>query len=106
MGLVSICNKIGTDHAWGGNTWIAGGAVRGGQILGEYPTRLTPEMDVVFNSRGRVLPTRGWESIWYGIAQWFGVLPTQMADVLPNAKNFMPPLHPVDKLYDRNELFR
>merc|ERR1711923_140321 len=31
----------GTDHAWGGNYLMAGGAVKGGQIAGEYPQDLT-----------------------------------------------------------------
>ncbi len=26
----------GTDHAWGGNYFMAGGSVKGGQILGRY----------------------------------------------------------------------
>ena len=27
-------NGDGTDHAWGGNYFVSGGSVRGGQILG------------------------------------------------------------------------
>ena len=33
-------NGAGTDHAWGGNTLVLGGSVKGGRILGSYPDRL------------------------------------------------------------------
>lgn len=30
-------NRIGTDHAWGGNHFIMGGDVTGGQMFGSFP---------------------------------------------------------------------
>jgi uncharacterized protein (DUF1501 family) len=68
---------------------VAGGAVRGGQVHGQYLTDLTSQGPRVI-SRGRVIPTLPWEAMWYGIAQWMGVEPSQMAEVLPNAGNFVP----------------
>lgn len=49
----------GTDHAWGGNYFIAGGSVKGKQILGEYPSDLTTSGSLVF-SPGIVIPTTPW----------------------------------------------
>ena len=31
-------NGDGTDHAWGNHHFILGGAVRGGDLYGQYPT--------------------------------------------------------------------
>lgn len=100
FGRTLVGNGQGTDHAWGGNIWVAGGAVRGGQVLGEYPTSLTPEVDVVFNSRGRVLPTTPWEAVWKGVAEWFGVPENEMDGIFPNAKKW-----PANKIYNANQLF-
>ena len=33
----------GTDHGWGGISFMLGGSVQGGRILGEYPNDLTSE---------------------------------------------------------------
>ncbi|KAL7546827.1 hypothetical protein ACHAWF_010159, partial [Thalassiosira exigua] len=56
----------GTDHAWGGNYFMAGGSVKGGQIKGNFPTPLGPESDY-WLPRGRWIPSTPWESIWNGI---------------------------------------
>ena len=37
-----------------------------------------------------ILPTTPWEAVWYGLAQWFGVNESYMAEVLPNFANFPP----------------
>jgi uncharacterized protein (DUF1501 family) len=89
FGRTLTSNGVGTDHAWGGIMAVAGGAVRGGQVHGQYLTDLTSQGPRVI-SRGRVIPTLPWEAMWYGIAQWMGVEPSQMAEVLPNAGNFVP----------------
>jgi cullin-associated NEDD8-dissociated protein 1 len=80
-------NGDGSDHGWGGNYWVAGGSVRGGQILGTYPNDISAksELDI---GRGRMIPTTGWEQIWHGVAEWFGVAEADMASVLPNLHNF------------------
>ena len=47
--------------------------------------------DVVISRNGRIIPTTPWESVWYAVAEWFGVSTPSMAEVLPNLGNF--PLH-------------
>ena len=66
---------------------ILGGDVKGGQILGEYPSDLTPS-GLLVDDRGRFIPTTSWDSIWNGILEWTGV--TNEADLdycLPNRAN-------------------
>jgi len=86
FGRTMTSNGRGTDHGWGGNYFVAGGAVNGGQIFGNFPSSFA-EL-VKDGGRGHVLPTLGWEALWYGIAQWLGVDDDSMATVLPNAANF------------------
>eukprot|EP01052_Picozoa_sp_SAG31_P007861 SAG31_NODE_383_length_16451_cov_8.412977_3_plen_123_part_00 len=42
FGRTITSNGIGTDHGWGGNNFIAGGAVKGGRIHGHFPDDLNP----------------------------------------------------------------
>ena len=100
FGRTLTFNGLGTDHAWGGNYFIAGGNVSGSQIHGKYPDRLIEEKSDFNIGRGRILPTLAWESMWEGLAQWMGVSESDMPTVLPNLKNF-PPSHRLDL----NELF-
>lgn len=80
-------NGQGTDHGWGGNYFVAGGGVRGGQILGTYPASLAALTDNG-KKRGRVVPTTPWEAVWQAVAEWLDVDASQMSTVLPNAANF------------------
>jgi len=87
FGRTLTFNGRGTDHAWAGHNFLVGGGVRGGRIFGTYPSSLTGYDDTL--TRGRIIPTLPWESVWYGLAQWFGVEEgAQMDYVLPNLKNF------------------
>jgi uncharacterized protein (DUF1501 family) len=80
-------NGQGTDHAWGGNTFIAGGGVRGAKMLGKFPDSLKDTGDDILEN-GRVVPTRSWEAVWNGVAEWLGVEQEHLPFVLPNAANF------------------
>jgi uncharacterized protein (DUF1501 family) len=69
---------VGSDHAWGNHHFVLGGAVRGGDFYGQYPT-LVPggpdDTDGGSNPRGRWIPTLSVEqyaatlSLWYGLSQ-------------------------------------
>ena len=56
MGRTLSSNGLGTDHAWGGNYFVLGGAVRGGRIVGKYPGDLTDDGPLNLG-RGRLIPT-------------------------------------------------
>lgn len=105
--------NIGTDHGWGGNYAMFGGAVNGGRILGKYP-------DDILNSdgsmgagnvgRGRMIPSTSWDSVWNGLAQWMGVETEEELDtILPNRYKFANDRtngEINDDLFSKEDLFR
>jgi uncharacterized protein (DUF1501 family) len=67
-------NGNGTDHAWGGNQFVLGGAVKGQQIYGTYPTFAADVMSSTFDvGQGRLIPSYSVEEYVYPILKWFGV---------------------------------
>ena len=56
FGRTLSSNGNGTDHAWGGNTMVMGGAIRGGQLFGHNPESLRPG-GTLDTGRGRLIPT-------------------------------------------------
>ena len=83
-------NGSGTDHAWGGNVMIEGGAIDGGKIFGQYPNPdefgIGRGLDVATN--GRLLPTTSVDDYYADVALWMGVPTSEIFDVLPNLRNF------------------
>lgn len=76
----------GTDHAWGGNHLVLGGAVNGGKIYGQYPSLYADSpLDV---GRGRMIPQIAVDSYFAELALWLGVSPSSLSMVLPNIGNF------------------
>ena len=93
----------GTDHAWGGNHFMFGGAVNGGRVLGRYPSDFEQGDEAkIALSRGRMIATTPWDAMWKGTAEWFGVPATgpEMDKVLPMHKNF-----PQERLFNKTTLF-
>jgi len=89
----------GSDHAWGGNYFVAGGDIDGGKILGTYPDDLTNDSPIIFQP-GIVIPTTPWEAVWNPIAQWFGITdPAKLGIVLPNRAKL------ADKLFSKADLY-
>ena len=82
-----VSNGEGTDHAWGGNMFMAGGGLNGGQIHGHYPGDLTVDGPDRID-RGRVVPTTAWEGLWKSITLWFSLEDATVNSVLPNLPNF------------------
>jgi uncharacterized protein (DUF1501 family) len=81
-------NGDGSDHAWGGNHLVVGGAVRGGKVYGNYPTTLAPNNSLDMG-RGRLIPTTAVDQYNGELARWFGLAnDSTLVDVLPNIRNF------------------
>ncbi|AFK01557.1 protein of unknown function DUF1501 [Emticicia oligotrophica DSM 17448] len=82
-------NGLGSDHAWGGNSIVMGGAVNGGKIYGRFP-----KMDVSNNNtqnisfRGNFIPAVSTDELYAELALWYGVSPYDLCYVLPNLGNF------------------
>ena len=84
---ISPNSGLGSDHAWGGNAFVFGGEIDGGKVLGKYPERLD-DKDLLNIGRGRLIPSISWDSMWYGITNWFGITDgKEMEYVLPNNGN-------------------
>lgn len=79
-------NGNGTDHAWGGNAFMMGGAVNGKEIYGDYPTlALDSDLDL---RDGVIIPTTAADMYMAELALWFGVPASELSTVLPNLSNF------------------
>jgi uncharacterized protein (DUF1501 family) len=86
FGRTLTSNGEGSDHAWGGNHMVIGGAVKGGRIFGQYP-KLYPgnPLDV---GRGRLIPTISVDQYFAELALWLGVPAGSLDVVLPNIGRF------------------
>ncbi|NRF67407.1 DUF1501 domain-containing protein [Aquincola sp. S2] len=77
----------GTDHGWGNHLLVMGGAVRGGEMYGNFPMPALGGPDDA-GSRGVLIPTTSLDQFGATLAKWFGVGPAAMAQVFPNLGYF------------------
>ena len=87
FGRTLTSNGNGTDHAWGGNAIIMGGAVNGKDMYGNYPS-LNLNSDLNIYERGVLIPTTPTDIYFAELAQWFGVSNTDIDMIFPNLANF------------------
>ena len=80
-------SNAGTDHAWGNNHLVLGGAVQGGEMYGRYPTLARAGPDDA-DTAGRWIPTTSVEQYGATLARWFGVSDAQLASVFPSLAKF------------------
>jgi len=89
FGRTLSSNGRGSDHAWGGNHIVMGGAVAGGDIHGSFPDLyLGNSLDT---GRGRLIPTTSVDAYFAELALWFGVPAADLPLVLPNISRFWTP---------------
>lgn len=82
-------SNIGSDHAWGGNHIVMGGAVNGGQLYGSYPESLALG-NPLDTGRGRLIPTTSVDEMAAEMAMWYGIgNDADLQAVLPNIRNFL-----------------
>ncbi len=86
FGRTLTSNGQGSDHAWGGNHMVMGGAVHGQRIYGEYPQLY--EDNPLDTGRGRLIPTTSCDEYFAELALWFGVDPSELSTVFPNIDRF------------------
>lgn len=88
FGRTLVSNGDGSDHGWGSHHLVVGGAVKGKQILGDFPvTALGTASDV---GSGRLLPSTGVTQLAGTLGAWMGLTSTERQLVLPNLSNFGP----------------
>jgi uncharacterized protein (DUF1501 family) len=93
FGRTLTSNSRGSDHAWGSNQLVVGGAVNGQRIFGQYPSLAVnpdsgPEVNPLDTGRGRFIPTTSCDQFFAELALWLGVSPSSLPLVLPNIGNF------------------
>jgi uncharacterized protein (DUF1501 family) len=83
--------SAGSDHGWGNNHFIMGGAVQGG-TYGTYPTLQLGGPDDsgvnTWDSQGRWIPTVSVDQYAATLLRWWGLDDGQLGSVLPNLGNF------------------
>jgi uncharacterized protein (DUF1501 family) len=85
----------GSDHAWGNHHLVIGGAVKGGQYYGTFPTLALGGPDDA-TSEGRWIPTTSVDQYAATLAQWLGASGTALGAVLPNLQTFTAAGWPAD----------
>ena len=80
-------SNSGSDHAWGAHHMVIGGAVKGGQIYGTYPTLALAGPDDS-GTNGRWVPSTASSQYAATLAEWFGVPAANLPTVLPSISNF------------------
>lgn len=86
FGRTLSVNGDGTDHGWGAHHIVVGGAVQGGQILGDIPPAvLGHDQDA---GKGRLIPTLAVDQYAAALGRWFGLSNSELADALPGLGQF------------------
>jgi uncharacterized protein (DUF1501 family) len=95
FGRTFTSNGDGTDHGWGGHHFLMGGAVRGGDLYGNFPVLGTKNAnDNNFDAspnqlqNGALLPEVAVDQLGATLAKWFGVADARLGDVFPNLGGF------------------
>ena len=95
FGRTFTSNGDGTDHGWGSHHFVMGGAVRGGDLYGNFPVLgLKNANNSNFDSspnqlgNGSLLPVSSVDQLGATLGRWFGLSDPQLADIFPNLANF------------------
>jgi len=92
FGRCFISNGTGTDHGWGGHHVVLGGAVKGGDLYGTYPTVGVDlagfENPGALPYTGAWIPTLALDQYAATLGAWLGLTPAQLLGILPNLGNF------------------
>ncbi len=95
FGRTFTSNGDGTDHGWGAHHFVMGGAVRGGQLYGRFPTLATKNAnnnnfdgstDQLGN--GSLLPSTSVDQLGATLARWMGLSEGQVLEIFPNLANW------------------
>ncbi len=95
FGRTFTSNGDGTDHGWGSHHFVMGGAVRGGNLYGRFPTLATKNPgnnnfdgspDQLGN--GSLLPTTSVDQLGATLARWMGLSAADALEIFPNLANW------------------
>jgi uncharacterized protein (DUF1501 family) len=80
-------SNLGSDHAWGSNHLVIGGAVNGGDVYGTLPQYELSGPDDA-NNRGVWIPGFGIDQYGATLASWYGLDSNQLSTVFTNLSQF------------------
>ncbi len=86
FGRTLTSNGNGSDHAWGGNHLVLGGAVRGGNVFGNREQGYYPDLQnlaAIDTGQGRLIPGVAVDEYARDLLSWFGVSNGDLDYVLP-----------------------
>jgi uncharacterized protein (DUF1501 family) len=95
FGRTLTSNGDGSDHGWGGDHLVMGGAVKGKAFYGKpAPVSVgsgSGAEDQWHVGQGRLLPSTAVDQYAATLATWFGVEATELGGILPFLRNFGAP---------------
>ena len=86
FGRTLTSNGNGSDHAWGGNHLVLGGAVGGGKVYGNRDQNYYPDLRnlaQIDTGQGRLIPGVAVDEYARDLLTWFGVKASDLDYVLP-----------------------
>ncbi|MFK7854085.1 MAG: DUF1501 domain-containing protein [Granulosicoccus sp.] len=93
FGRTLSSNGNGTDHGWGGHSFVFGDAVDGGRVIGDTPNYArnnnpddAGEEDGSF--AGRLIPKISVSQYAATLSRWMGVSEQELNNALPDLQNF------------------
>jgi uncharacterized protein (DUF1501 family) len=79
----------GSDHAWGNHWFVMGGAVAGGQVIGQLPSMVLGGVDDFDRAgEGRFVPTTATDQVGATLMQWMGLPAASLGEVFPHLTHF------------------
>lgn len=78
---------VGSDHGWGNHHFVMGGAVRGGDFYGRFPTLALGGPDDT-DTRGRWIPSTSVEQYAATLSTWYGLAASDLPLVFPLVNRF------------------
>ena len=95
FGRTFTSNGDGTDHGWGAHHFVMGGAVKGGDLYGNFPVLGAKNVsNNNFDSspnqigNGSLIPETSVDQLGATLARWFGVSDADALGVFPNLGSF------------------
>ena len=86
FGRTYTINGDGTDHGWGAEHFVIGGAVNGQRVYGDFPLMLSGGSDDA--GWGQIIPKLAVDQYMATLGRWFGLSESNIDLIVPNLGRF------------------